>query len=139
LDCDKKLLMIRPEFKQLLMDQRGAAVILWSCFTISIVLYIVIAKNVLANPKFAQGISFAANARIVLWVLAVIDLGYYVYWKLKKLSAEAIVAESRKTKLFRALEGHKGLDEERAAAAVSTYVTRKWFFLPLSKPLPFTV
>ncbi len=34
-------------------------------------------------------------------------------------------AESQKTKLFRALEEHKGALEERAAAVVSTYVTRK--------------
>ena len=47
--------MIRPEFKKLLMDQRGAAVILWSFFMISIVIYIVIAQNVLANPKYARG------------------------------------------------------------------------------------
>ena len=39
--------MIRPEFRTILMDQRGAAVILWSCFMISVVIYIVIARNVL--------------------------------------------------------------------------------------------
>ena len=63
--------MIRPEFRKLLMDQRGAAVILWSFFMISIVIYIVIAHNVLANPKYAQGLSFAETARIVLWILVV--------------------------------------------------------------------
>ena len=117
--------MIRPEFKQLLMDQRGAAVILWSCFMMSIVVYIVIARSVLANPKFSQGISFAANARIVLWVLVIIDLGYYAYWRTKKFNPEAIATESEKTKLLRALEDHQGGAEQRAAAVVSTYVTRK--------------
>ena len=117
--------MIRPEFKQLLMDQRGAAVILWSCFMISIVVYIVIAKSVLANPKFSQGISFAANARILLWLLVVVDLGYYVYWKITKLKPDAMMAESQKTKLLRALEEYQGALEQRAAAVVSTFVTRK--------------
>ena len=54
--------MIRPEFRKILMDQRGAAVILWSFFMISIVIYIVIAQNVLANPKYAQGLVFRGNS-----------------------------------------------------------------------------
>ena len=117
--------MIRPEFKRLLMDQRGAAVILWSCFMIAIVIYIVIARSVLTNPKFSQGLSFAANARIALWALVIVDLVYYVYWKAKKLRPEAIAGESEKTKLLRALEDHQGPLEQHAAAVVSTYVTRK--------------
>jgi hypothetical protein len=119
------IFMIRPEFKQILMDQRGAAVILWSCFMISIVIYIVIAEHVLANPRFSRGVSGAENLRLVLWALAVIDLGYYVYWKKRYLAPQAMIAESSKTKLLRALEEHKGEVERRAAAVVSTYVTRK--------------
>ena len=41
--------MIRPEFKKVLLDQRGAAIILWSVFTISIPIYLVIARKLLAN------------------------------------------------------------------------------------------
>jgi len=63
--------------------------------------------------------------RIVLWALVVVDLGYYAYWKKRYVTPEAMFAESQKTKLFRALEEHKGALEERAAAVVSTYVTRK--------------
>jgi hypothetical protein len=117
--------MIRPEFRKLLMDQRGAAIILWSLFTISIVIYIVIAKNVLANPKYAQGLSFAETARIVLWVLVLVDLGYYIFWKRRYLTPQAILDNPQKTKLFKALQEYKGPVEERAAAVVSTYVTRK--------------
>jgi hypothetical protein len=117
--------MIRPEFRQLLMDQRGAAVILWSCFMISIVIYLVIVDHLLANPRFAHGFSIAATARIVLWALVIIDLGYYAFWKKRYLTNEGILADPTKTKLFRALEEHKGAQEERAAAVVSTYVTRK--------------
>ena len=43
------------------MDQRGAAVILWSFFMMSIAIYIVIAHNVLDNPKYAR-VSFAETA-----------------------------------------------------------------------------
>lgn len=107
------------------MDQRGAAVILWSCFMISVVIYIVIARNVLDDPKYAAGLWFAENARIVLWFLAVIDLGYYVWWKQRYLTRQSILGEAKRTKIFRALEGHKGQIEERAATVVSTYVTRK--------------
>jgi hypothetical protein len=117
--------MIRPEFKKILMDQRGAAVILWSCFMIAIVIYIVIADHVLANPRFARGFSAAENLRLVLWALVVIDLGYYFYWKKRYLAPKAIMAESANTKLLRALEEHRGEVEQRAAAIVSTYVTRK--------------
>jgi hypothetical protein len=117
--------MIRPEFRKLLMDQRGAAVILWSFFMISIVIYIVIAHNVLANPKYARGLAFAETARIVLWFLVLVDLGYYFFWKKRYLAPQAIVHNSQKTKLFRALQEYKGAMEERAAVVVSTFVTRK--------------
>ena len=116
--------MIRPEFRTILMDQRGAAVILWSFFMISVVIYIVIARNVLADPKYAAGLWFAENARIVLWFLAVVDLGYYLWWKQRYLTRQSILGAKR-TKIFRALEAHKGQIEERAATVVSTYVTRK--------------
>jgi hypothetical protein len=117
--------MIRPEFRKILMDQRGAAVILWSFFMISIPIYIWIAQNVLANPKYAEGLSFAATARIVLWFLVLIDLGYFVFWKKRYLSPAALLDKSQKTKLFRALQEYKGRVEERAAAVVSNYITRK--------------
>ena len=117
--------MIRPEFRTILMDQRGAAVILWSCFMISVVIYIVIARNVLADPKYAAGLWFADDARIVLWFLAVVDLGYYVWWRKQYLTRQSILSGGKRIKIFRALEGHKGRIEERAATVVSTYVTRK--------------
>lgn len=34
--------MIRREFKKILLDQQGAAVILWAFFTVSISLYVII-------------------------------------------------------------------------------------------------
>jgi hypothetical protein len=117
--------MIRPDFIKLLMDQRGAAVILWSFFMISIVIYIVIAQNVLANPKYARGLAFAETARIVLWFLVLVDLGYYFFWKSRYLAPQAILHNSQKTKLFRALQEYRGPVEERAAGVVSTFVTRK--------------
>ena len=92
---------------------------------ISIVIYIVIAQNVLANPKYARGLAFAETARIVLWLLVLVDLGYYFFWKKRYLAPQAILHNSQKTKLFRALQNYKGPVEERAAAVVSTFVTRK--------------
>jgi hypothetical protein len=117
--------MIRPGFRQTLMDQRGAAVILWSVFTIFIVVYIVIAENVLANPKYARGLWFADTARMILWALAFIDLGYYGYWKRRYLTPAAIAAGSSKTKILRALDSYDGLHEKEAALVVSTYITRR--------------
>jgi hypothetical protein len=117
--------MMRPEFRKILLDQRGAAVILWSCFVISIPVYIVIARNVLGNPNIGSNRSVAEAARLVLWFLTVIDLGYYVYWRKRNLAAAAILRDARSTKLFRALEEFSGPVEEQAAYVVATYVTRK--------------
>src|SRR5438309_1339380 len=105
---------IRPEFRPLLLDQRGAAVILWSCFTIAIVIYIVIAKSILANPKYGAGPAFAENARIVLWALVLIDLGYFVWWKKHYLTTDAVLDNAKQAKLLRALEEHQGDLEKRA-------------------------
>jgi hypothetical protein len=85
----------------------------------------VIAHHVLANPKYAQGASFAETARIILWILVLVDLGYYFYWKKNYLAPRAILNDSQKTKLLRALQDYKGAVEKRAATVVSTYVTRK--------------
>ena len=116
--------MIRPEFKTILLDQRGAAVIIWSFFVIFIAVYVVISRNLLANPDFGRGFSYAAAGRAVVWLLTFIDLGYYIYWK-RYLAPEAVLRDAKTSKRLRALEGYKGADEERAAAVVSTYVTRK--------------
>src|SRR6266550_1129189 len=117
--------MIRPEFKTILLDQRGAAVMLWSCFVISIPIYVVISRSVLANPNVGTNPSIATPARVMFWLLTLVDLGYYVYWRRRNLPPDAIVRDAKATKLFRALEEFRGADEERAAYVVSTYVTRK--------------
>jgi hypothetical protein len=117
--------MIRPDFRKVLLDQRGAAVILWSLFMISVAVYLVIARNVLGNPKYATGLAFAETARVMLWGLAVVDLGYLVWWKKRHLTRAALLDRSNQAKVLTALEEHQGPVEERAAAVVSTYVTRK--------------
>jgi hypothetical protein len=117
--------MIRPEFRKILLDQRGAAVILWSCFVISIPIYLVISRSVLANPNVGTNRSIADPARLIFWFLTLVDLGYYAYWKRRNLTEAAILRDSKTTKLFRALEQFTGVLEERAAYVVSTYVTRK--------------
>jgi hypothetical protein len=117
--------MIRPEFRKILLDQRGAAVILWSFFFISVPIYLVIARHLLGNPNVGTNPSIAEPARIIFWVLTLVDIGYYFYWRDRNLSTAAIKREARKTKLFRALEEFQGAAEENAAYVVSTLVTRK--------------
>jgi hypothetical protein len=116
--------MIRPEFRKILLDQRGAAVILWSFFVISIPIYIFISSKFLGGSA-TDGSSFTRTVRVFVWVLAIIDLGYYVYWKQRNLSPRAVLASAQNTKLFRALADFQGKVEKRAALAVSAYVTRK--------------
>jgi hypothetical protein len=117
--------VIRSDFKKILLDQQGATVILWCFFTISVLLYIVIAQLVAAERGFLEESSFAPAVRAVLWVLVLVDLGYLVWWKKRNLTREALTDRSNKTKILRALEDHKGQAEERAAWVISTYVTRK--------------
>lgn len=116
--------MIRPEFRKVLLDQRGAAVILWSFFVISIPAYIFISQKFVTAPA-AGGSSFTDTIRILVWLLTLVDLGYYVYWKRQNLSSDAILTSAKSAKLFRALADFQGDTEERAAFAVSAYVTRK--------------
>jgi hypothetical protein len=117
--------MIRPDFRKILLDQRGAAVILWSFFAISIPVYLVIARQLLGNPKLGTNPALAEPSRIIFWILTVVDLGYYIYWRRKNLTPQGIRRDARQTKLFRALEEFNGVDEQNAAYIVSTYVTRK--------------
>ncbi|MSP37230.1 MAG: hypothetical protein EXR70_01895 [Deltaproteobacteria bacterium] len=117
--------MIRPEFKKVLLDQRGAAIILWSVFTISIPLYLVIARKLLSNVNLGANRNIAEPARLIFWLLALIDLGYYAYWRKRNFTPQAIVRDARQTKLFRALEEFQGSVEEQAAYCVATFVTRK--------------
>jgi hypothetical protein len=117
--------MIRPDFRKVLLDQRGAAVILWSFFTISIPIYLVIARHLLTNPNVGTNQSIAEPARSIFWLLTLVDLGYYSYWRKRNLAQAAILRDARKTKLFRALEEFQGSTEEQAAYSVATYVTRK--------------
>jgi hypothetical protein len=116
---------MREEFRKTLLDQRGAAVILWSGFFISVPIYIFIARHLLTNPRLGANVSIAEPARLVLWLLTIVDLGYYVYWRKRNFSPDAIIRAARGTKLLRALEEFNGAVEERAAYVVSTYVTRK--------------
>jgi len=117
--------MIRPVFRKILLDQRGAAVILWSFFVISIPIYNVIAHYLLANPNLGTNRAIAEPARMIFWLLTLIDLGYYWHWRNRNLTTEAIKRDARKSKLFRALESFQGGTEENAAYIVSTLVTRK--------------
>jgi hypothetical protein len=117
--------MIRPEFRKILLDQRGAAVILWSAFTMSIPIYVFIAHKVLGNPNIGTNETIAEPARIIFWLLTLVDLGYYFYWRRRNLTGAAIKRDAMKTKLFRALEEFQGKAEETAAYMVSTLVTRK--------------
>jgi hypothetical protein len=118
--------MSRPEFKTVLLDQQGPAVILWCFFTISVPIYLLIAQMVDGEGGFlGNSTTTAQTMRAVLWLLVLVDLGYLVWWKRRNLTRSALMQRSNKTKILRALEEHKGRTEERAAMVVSTYVTRK--------------
>ncbi|MGH7927012.1 MAG: hypothetical protein ACREQV_04380, partial [Candidatus Binatia bacterium] len=68
---------------------------------------------------------FAETARMIFWALAIVDLGYYVYWKKRYFTPAAIATGSSKTKMLRALDSYNGLHEKEAALVISTYITRK--------------
>ena len=103
--------MIGPDFRTILLDQRGAAIILWSFFAISIPIYLVIARQLLGNPSLGTNPAIAEPSRIIFWILTVVDIGYYVYWRKKYLTPQAIRRDARQTKLFRAVADFNGVDQ----------------------------
>ena len=117
--------MIRPDFKTILLDQRGATVILWSFFTAFLALYVWIARAVVHDGVFLTNAAAARLTRITLWLLVIVDLGYLSWWKKSKLSRKVLMGGSGAAKILRALADHKGEVELRAASIISTYVTRK--------------
>jgi hypothetical protein len=117
--------MFRSEYRKILLDQRGAAVILWSFFFISVPIYLAVARHLLGNLNLGTNPSIATPARIIVWLLALADIGYYFYWRDRRLSSAAIIQDARQTKLFRALEEFQGAEEQNAAYVVATWVTRK--------------
>ena len=92
---------------------------------ISVAVYLIITRSVLANPKYGAGLSFAETARLVLWVLVFVDIGYFIWWKRQYLTSAALLDNAKQSKLLNALEEYQGRIEQRAASVVSTYVTRK--------------
>lgn len=116
---------LRPEFKKTLLDQQGAAVVLWAFFIVAILLYLWIARLILASSIFPAKFPFSDAARILLWLLVLVDLGYLFWWKKRYLIRDGIFGESKKVKRLRVLEGHQNPLEERAARVVSSYITRK--------------
>lgn len=117
--------MIRPDFRKSLLSQQGALLFIWGFFAVSIFIYIVITHVVLGNSSTAGESPFSRAAKWMFWLLVLVDLGYLVWWKKRFLTRQAILDQSTKSKILRALEEHKGQPEQRAASVISTYVTRK--------------
>ena len=118
--------MIRPEFRKILLDQRGAAVILWSFFVISIPVYVVIARNILGNPNLGSNRAIAEPAQNHLLAAHACRSRLLCLIGRNATCRRKRYCKARKaTKLFRALEEFQGVHEERAAFAVSAYVTCK--------------
>jgi hypothetical protein len=89
------------------------------------VIYIVIAKYILANPRYGSGLSFAQTARIFLWILVFVDIGYLIWWKARYLTPAALLDKNKQSKLLHAIEGYEGPLEQIAASVVSTFITRR--------------
>ena len=117
--------MIRPEFRKALEAQQQILVLLWTFFFCGIFVYLWLTEFILQRSGFSAGSSLAETSRIVLWLLAVIDLGTFVWWKKGFLTQEAILRGSKKYKTLQVLQEHKTPVEERAAQVVSAYVTSK--------------
>jgi len=117
--------MIRPEYRKALEDQQQVLVLLWVFFLSAIFIYLWLTEVVLGRSGFSAGSSFAEITRVVLWLLAFIELGTFVWWRRRFLSKEAILGGAKKYKLLQVLQEHTTPLEERAAQVVSSYVTSK--------------
>jgi hypothetical protein len=117
--------MIRAEYREALESQHKILVVLWGVFIGGISLYLWIAKVFLAERQLAMAGSFSQTARFVLWLLALFDVATLMWWKKRFLIPEAILGGAKQYKILQVLQGHKTPLEERAAQAVSSYVTSK--------------
>jgi hypothetical protein len=117
--------MIRPEFKKSLEGQQQVLVVLWAVFVWAIFVYLGITHFVLMKSGFAPGGSYSETLRVVLWVLAFIDVATLVWWKKNYLTNEAILGGAKQYKVLQSLQEHANAVEERAAGIVSSYVTSK--------------
>jgi hypothetical protein len=117
--------MIRAEYREALESQHKILVVLWGVFIGGISLYLWIAKVFLAERQLTMAGSFSQTARFVLWLLAILDVATLMWWKRRFLIREALLFGAKQYKILQALQGHKTPLEERAAKAVSSYVTSK--------------
>lgn len=117
--------MIRPEYRKTLDGQQQVLVLLWTFFASGIFVYLWLTEFILGRSGFSEGSSFAETTRVVIWLLAVIDLGTFFWWRKRYLTKEALLRESKKYKLLQVLQEHTTPLEERAAQVVSSYVTSK--------------
>lgn len=117
--------MIRPEYRKALESQQQILVLLWTFFVGAIFIYLWVTEFVLKKSGFSVGSSVAATARPVLWLLAFIDLGTFVWWRKCFLTEETILGASKKYKTLQVLREHRTPLEERAAQVISSYVTGK--------------
>jgi hypothetical protein len=117
--------MIRPEFRKALEDQQQILVLLWIFFVGAIFVYLWLTEFILGKSGFSAGSSLTETVRIVLWLLAFVDLGTFVWWRNRFLSKKGILGRSKKYKILQVLQEHGTPLEERAAEVVSSYVTSK--------------
>jgi hypothetical protein len=117
--------MIRTEFRKSLESQQQVLVVLWAVFVWAIFVYLGITHFILMRSEFAPGGSYSETLRIVLWVLAFVDVATLVWWRKNYLTKEAILGGVRQYKVLQSLQEHANAVEERAAAVVSSYVTSK--------------
>jgi hypothetical protein len=117
--------MIRTEFRKSLESQQQVLVVLWAVFVWAIFVYLGITHFILMRSEFAPGGSYSETLRIVLWVLAFVDVATLVWWRKNYLTKEAILGGVRQYKVLQSLQEHTNTVEERAAAVVSSYVTTK--------------
>jgi hypothetical protein len=117
--------VIRPEFKKALESQQQVLVVLWAVFVWAVLLYLAITHFILMKSDFAPGGSYSETLRVVLWVLAFIDVATLVWWRKNYLTKEAILGGAKQYKVLQSLQEHTNTVEERAAGVVSSYVTSK--------------
>jgi len=117
--------VIRPDYRQALEMQHTVLVSLWAIFVAGILLYLWMAQTFLADRQLAIGAGFEQATRLFLWFLTFVDIATLLWWKRRFLTPQAILSGAKRYKLLQALQEHKGAAEERAGAAVTSYVTGK--------------
>lgn len=118
--------MIRPEFRKQLVDQQKVLLLVWAGFIGATALYLWIPQWLVEQSQPLGNYPLAGTIRHLLWLFALLEVGFLFWWNKSFLSKEAILRKYRKTKWVpRLIRGAQSPSEESVGRGMSYYLAGK--------------